>query len=99
MAAQSRNVLGWRANDELRELLRQTSELAHAVVHACPDDKADLYVKLGLRMTYYLQKTLVEARVVPASTCANGLCPRGDHNHLHILAPPPIGDVYRIPVG
>ena len=64
----------------LAELLHQTGELAHAVVRACPDDKADLYVKLGLRMTYYPQKQLVEARVTPASTCAKGLCPRGDLN-------------------
>ncbi|WP_205719238.1 recombinase family protein [Actinomadura geliboluensis] len=67
-------------SDGLAELLQQTGELARAVVHACPDDKADLYAKLGLKMTYYPQKQLVEARVVPTSTCANGLCPRGDLN-------------------
>ncbi|WP_433464991.1 hypothetical protein [Spirillospora sp. CA-128828] len=41
------------SSDGLAELLHQTGELAHAVVHAHPDDKADLYAKLGLKMTYY----------------------------------------------
>lgn len=68
------------SSDGLAELLHQTGELANAVVRAHPDDKADLYAKLGLTMTYYPQKQLVEAKVVPASTCANGLCPRGDLN-------------------
>ncbi|RSN61941.1 recombinase family protein [Actinomadura sp. WAC 06369] len=68
------------SRDHIVELLNETGELARAVVHAHPDDKAELYRKLGLTMTYYPQKKLVEARVSPASTCANGLCPRGDLN-------------------
>ncbi|TDC86932.1 hypothetical protein [Actinomadura sp. 7K507] len=87
------------SSDGLAELLHETGELAHAVVNAHPDDKADLYAKLGLKMMYYPQKKLVEAKVVPTSTCANGLCPRGDHNQMHMPTSIPIGDVYRIPVG
>ncbi|MER6817257.1 hypothetical protein ABT299_49085 [Spirillospora sp. NPDC000708] len=66
--------------DVVAELLRRAGDLADAVVRARPDDKADLYTKLGLTMTYYPEKKLVEARVAPASTCADGLCPRGDLN-------------------
>ncbi|MEU9025242.1 zinc ribbon domain-containing protein [Actinomadura sp. NPDC048394] len=68
------------SSDEAVELLHRASDLADAVVRARPDDKADLYTKLGLTMTYYPEKKLVEARVAPASTCADGLCPRGDLN-------------------
>ncbi len=68
------------ARDGMAELLCRTGELAQAVVGADPDDKAELYRKLGLRMTYFPQKQLVEARVIPASTCANDVCPRGDLN-------------------
>jgi hypothetical protein len=64
--------------DVVAELLRRAGDLADAVVRARPDDKADLYTKLGLTMTYYPEKKLVEARVAPASTCADGLCPRTD---------------------
>ncbi|WP_157431011.1 hypothetical protein [Actinomadura macra] len=68
------------STDGLAELLRQTGKLAHAVVSADPGEKAELYAQLGLKMTYYPQKQLVEAKIVPASTCANGWCPRGDLN-------------------
>ncbi|MFC6932232.1 recombinase family protein [Actinomadura yumaensis] len=40
----------------LEELLNWTGELAHAVVHAHPQDKAQLYTELGLTMTYYPEK-------------------------------------------
>lgn len=57
-----------------------------------------------MRMTYYPQKQLVEARAVPTSTCANGLCPRGDYSHFHMPATQSatstasISDNYRMPV-
>jgi hypothetical protein len=41
------------SSDGLAELLHWTSDLARAVVQADPDEKADLYTKLGLTMTYY----------------------------------------------
>src|SRR5690606_10396317 len=68
------------SSDGLAELLHRTGELAQAVVRAHPGDKADLYAKLGLKMTYYPEKKLVEAEVIPTSTCAIGSCPRGDLN-------------------
>ena len=91
----NRNTPGWKANEcrpsrpgdrqrRLAELLHRTGELAHAVVRAHPDDEADLYAELGLTMTYDSQKQLAEARAFPASTCANGLCPRGDTRGQHM---------------
>ncbi|WP_155884594.1 hypothetical protein [Actinomadura flavalba] len=66
--------------DAIHAALKKTDELARAVVRAHPNDKADLYRELGLTMTYHPDKKLVEAKVNPASTCTDGVCPRGDLN-------------------
>ncbi|MEV0660516.1 hypothetical protein ACIBI3_00410 [Actinomadura luteofluorescens] len=46
------------SSDEVAELLHRPSDLARAVVHADPDDKADLYTKPGLTMTHLHRHTL-----------------------------------------
>ncbi|GAA2265418.1 hypothetical protein GCM10010402_21420 [Actinomadura luteofluorescens] len=64
-------TLGRRSpQDGLAERLHRAGDLAGAVVRADPDDKAELYTKLGLTMTCYPEKKHVEARVTLASTCS-----------------------------
>ena len=51
--------------EHIAELVHHAGDLAHRITTADPEDKADLYKELGLRMTYFPQKRLVEARIVP----------------------------------
>ncbi|TDB89990.1 recombinase family protein [Actinomadura sp. KC216] len=53
------------SRDEIADLLQRTGDLAQLAINANPEDKADLYQQLGLVMTYYPQKHVVEARVIP----------------------------------
>ncbi|MGI8334735.1 hypothetical protein ACRYCC_32695 [Actinomadura scrupuli] len=50
---------------EITELLSRAGNLAQMIAVADPLDKAGLCQRLGLRMTYYPEKQLVEARVIP----------------------------------
>ncbi|MBT2207525.1 hypothetical protein [Actinomadura sp. NEAU-AAG7] len=52
------------ASDGVAKALHQTGELVRAVIRAHPVDKAELYAKLGLKMTYYPQKQLMEAGAI-----------------------------------
>ena len=51
--------------DEITALLERAGDLVKVIRKADPGDKADLYQELGLKMTYYPQKQLVEARLMP----------------------------------
>ncbi|WP_253883101.1 recombinase family protein [Actinomadura rupiterrae] len=51
--------------EEIATLLGRCGDLVQMLGEAEPADKADLYKELGLTMTYYPQKQLVEARVIP----------------------------------
>ncbi|GGP03532.1 hypothetical protein GCM10012278_15130 [Nonomuraea glycinis] len=42
-----------------------------------PDDKADLYTQLGLKLTYCPQKQYVEARITPEPPHVRSVCVRG----------------------
>ncbi|WP_325050218.1 recombinase family protein [Actinomadura craniellae] len=53
------------SHQDIADLLHQIGDLTAAIAGADPDDKADLYRQIGLKMTYYPQKQLVEARVIP----------------------------------
>lgn len=53
------------AQAEIIEMLDWASDLTQTIIAADPLDKADLYQQLGLKLTYYPQKQLVEARVIP----------------------------------
>lgn len=46
-------------------MINHVGGLTRQIATADPEDKAELYKQLGLRMTCYPQKQLVEARVVP----------------------------------
>ena len=45
--------------------MERIGDLVTAVNEAEPDDKAELYRELGLKMVYRPQKQVVEARLVP----------------------------------
>jgi hypothetical protein len=65
------------SRDEIAELLKRTSDLAQTVLNAHPLDKADLYQKLGLAMTYYPQKREVEVQVIPEPPHVRSVSVRG----------------------
>ncbi|MBO2451655.1 recombinase family protein [Actinomadura barringtoniae] len=65
------------AKEEIIELLERSADLAQTVIKADPLEKADLYQQLGLKMTYYPQKQLVEARVIPEPPHVRSGCVRG----------------------
>ncbi len=50
---------------EIAETLTRARDLTQTIITADPLDKADLYQQLGLKLTCYPQKQLVEARVIP----------------------------------
>jgi site-specific DNA recombinase len=53
------------AQAEIAEMLERAGDLTQTIIAADPLDKAALYQQLGLKLTYYPQKQLVEARVIP----------------------------------
>ncbi|WP_206185060.1 recombinase family protein, partial [Thermoactinospora rubra] len=59
------------SQEEIIELLQRVGDLAQAVVAADPGDKAELYKQLGLKMTYYPQRQLVEAKRHSRSSACN----------------------------
>jgi DNA invertase Pin-like site-specific DNA recombinase len=65
------------AEEEVIELLERLGDLTKTITAADPLDKADLYQQLGLKMTYYPQKQLVEARVIPEPPHVRSVCVRG----------------------
>jgi hypothetical protein len=49
-----------------------------ALKEANPADKAKVYSRLGLTLTYYPSEKRVAAKARPASIMYVGACPRGD---------------------
>lgn len=61
-----------------------------------PEDKADLYKEMGLKMTYWPQKQLVEARSEPdPHVYGRFVSEGGPQPPAHTY---PIGEVYRVRV-
>ncbi|WP_067470159.1 hypothetical protein [Actinomadura macra] len=77
------------SREQIAETLRQTGDLAQLAINAEPQDKADLYQKLGLTMTYYPQKHEVEARVIPEPPHVRSVCVRGLITTIRTYQPPP----------
>ncbi|GII70897.1 hypothetical protein Sme01_33730 [Sphaerisporangium melleum] len=46
-------------------MIEEVGDLVRLVSEAGPDDKAELYTQLGLKLTYYPEKQYVEARIAP----------------------------------
>ncbi|GAA2406066.1 recombinase family protein [Actinomadura vinacea] len=67
------------SREEIVRVLEQTGDLVRVVLEADPLDKADLFKEMGLWMTYYPQKRLVEAQVIPGPPHVRSVCVRGGY--------------------
>ena len=52
-------------HDEIVKIIEKIGDLTVAINRADPADKAELYREIGLKMVYFPQKQLVEARLEP----------------------------------
>ncbi|MBK1788309.1 recombinase zinc beta ribbon domain-containing protein [Prauserella cavernicola] len=69
------------AANDVDTLIQQLRDLRTVIDQANPDDKADVYRKLGLALTYRPGKHEVRAEItLDAHMWGYGLCPRGDLN-------------------
>ncbi|MFI6686775.1 recombinase family protein [Streptomyces sp. NPDC050485] len=66
--------------DQIRELIEEIGRIPAALASAAPADKQQLYLALGLQLTYYAKERIVTVESQPALLCAHNLCPRGDLN-------------------
>lgn len=83
-------------HQQIADLLERLADLAQTVTDADPDDKAELYKELGLKMTYYPQKQYVEAQVIPDPHMCKWFVSEGDLNHSPTICPAiviPLGHV------
>ncbi|MEU5864613.1 hypothetical protein ABZ815_25835 [Nonomuraea sp. NPDC047529] len=62
---------------EIRSMIEEVGDLVRLVSEADPDDKAELYVRLGLKLMYYPEKQYVEARNEPEPPHVRAVCVRG----------------------
>ncbi|MFI7453680.1 recombinase family protein [Nonomuraea sp. NPDC049714] len=62
---------------EIRSMIEEVGDLVRLVADADPDDKAELYNQLGLKLTYYPEKQYVEARIKPEPPHVRAVCVRG----------------------
>ncbi|GAA2116201.1 recombinase family protein [Actinomadura alba] len=69
-------------HDQITNLVNQLGDHTQAIATADPARKADLYTKLGLRLTYHPAEQTVraEAHLDTRTAWENGSCPRGDLN-------------------
>lgn len=84
-------------------MIEEVGDLVRLVSEADPDDKAELYTQLSLKLTYYPEKQYVEARIEPEpphvrSVCVRGLSATGRTwpaaipipvHHIHVARPCP----------
>ena len=50
---------------ELKAIVDNTMDIGHVLDHASPDDKAEIFRHLGLKLTYHPGRRLVQASVEP----------------------------------
>ena len=69
-------------HEQVNALIENLGDHARAIAAAAPEDKANLYDKLGLRLTYQpgTQTVRAEAQLDSRTAWVNGSCPRGDLN-------------------
>jgi hypothetical protein len=76
------------SRDEIETVVAAFGTLVRVVQQADPQDKADIYAKLRLTLTYQPEEKEVQATVKPALNMRKGLCPRGDLNtHSSEISP------------
>jgi len=69
------------SEDEIATIVAATTGLISVLSAADPHDKADIYRKLGLRLTYQPAKRTMIAEAQPPATMYETKCPRGDRAH------------------
>ncbi|MDF5759397.1 DUF2637 domain-containing protein [Spongiactinospora sp. TRM90649] len=78
---------------EIRAMMEEVGDLVRLIADSDPDDKAELYTKLGLKLTYYPEKQYVEARIEPEPPHVQAVSVRGWSRtnctpfHSHISVP------------
>jgi site-specific DNA recombinase len=81
-AAQRRRM----TQEEITALVAEIGEIMQALRDADPADKAEVYSRLGLTLTYHPDEKRVAAEARPASIMYVGVCPRGDCTKKPMLA-------------
>ena len=66
--------------EEIMDLVTELGGLMQALKGADPADKAEIYRRIGLTLTYHPQEKRVAAEARPNSIMYVGACPRGDLN-------------------
>jgi site-specific DNA recombinase len=80
-AAGSRSDTRRMSREEITALVNEIADAIAVLREADPDDKAELYRQLGVRLTYHPETQTVSVQAhVGRSPWGNGLCPRGDLN-------------------
>ncbi len=75
----------WRmGREEIDAMVNAITDLMNVLRHADPADKAELYARLGLRLTYNPNASprTVSARAELGRSCTKGSCPRSESNHF-----------------
>ncbi|MBP2329546.1 DNA invertase Pin-like site-specific DNA recombinase [Kibdelosporangium banguiense] len=68
--------------EEISMVINQLGDIRSVLTDADPDDKAEVYQRLGLKLTYQPGKRTTRAEVV-LDPWGYGLCPRGDSDTWH----------------
>jgi site-specific DNA recombinase len=66
--------------EEIMNLVTELGGIMQALKDADPADKAEIYGRIGLTLTYHPQEKRVAAEARPGSIMYVGACPRGDLN-------------------
>jgi site-specific DNA recombinase len=85
--AEIRSATGKRrmTRDEIAAIIAALGDLVQVIRDADPADKAELYARLGLTMTYRPQKRLVEATVMPSLHMCKGFVSEGRMHQKAIM--------------
>ena len=83
--------------EEIVNLVKAIGDVMQVLKDADPADKAEIYSRLGLTLTYHPNEKRVVAEARPASIMYVGACPRGDlnpHSRHRPLAPQASASAY-----
>jgi hypothetical protein len=75
--------------DEITNLVTALGDVMQVLRDADPADKAEVYSRLGLTLTYHPQNRLVKVEVRPEMFMYIGKCPRPKAYQFHILVKSP----------
>jgi hypothetical protein len=81
------------SEEEIAAMARKLGDLRKLLHSADPQDKADVYEQLGLRMTYDPGQKTVIARAQLRRSCTK-LCSRGEPNLLHTASLSPLSSCW-----